>query len=375
MDTGSRMKMIMRTSVVGIGVNVFLALFKVIVGTLANSIAIVLDGVNNFADAGSSLITIVGTALAGKPADKKHPFGYGRIEYLTALIISGLVLYAGVTSFTESVSAIIHPEEADYTTLTLGIVAVAIVMKFSLALFTQKMGKKTNSDALIASGKDALLDVLLSASTLAAAAVFIIWGIKIEAYVGVLISVIIIKSGVELLRETLSKIIGEPAEVQLVIDLKKTIAGFEEVRGVYDLVMNDYGPELYMASVHIEVKDTLTAKEIDDLTRSITGEVLNKHGVILTAIGLYSANTADAEIRKMQEDITSRALSFEHINALHGFYVNRQERRIHFDLVVSLDAKDRREVYEKTLEAIGEAYPDYEFITAMDMDFNELSRV
>ena len=251
---------------------------------------------------------------------------------------------------------------------------MAIVVKLLLALFTQKMGKKANSDSLVASGKEAILDVMVSTATLAAAAVFLIWGVKIEAYVGVLISVIIIKSGIELLRETLSKIIGEPAEVQIVIGLKKTIAGFEEVRGVYDLVMNDYGPELYMASVHIEVKDTLTAKEIDDLTRKITGEVLEKHGVILTAIGLYSANTGDEEIKRMQEDITAKALSVEYVNAIHGFYVNRTDKRIHFDLVVSLDAKDRREIYEKALDTIKEVYPGYTFITAMDMDFNELSR-
>lgn len=372
MDTKMRMKLIMRTSVVGIGVNAFLALFKVIVGTLANSIAVVLDGINNFADAGSSLITIIGTALAGKPADKKHPFGYGRIEYLTALIISGLVLYAGVTSLTESVTAIIHPEEADYSTITLIIISVAIVVKLGLALFTQKMGKKTNSDSLVASGKEAILDVMVSTATLIAAIVFIVWGVAIEAYIGVLIAIVIIKSGIELLGETLSKIIGEPAEIQLVIDVKRTINGFENVRGVYDLVMSDYGPELNMASVHIEVPDSLTAGEIDDLTRKITAEVLNRHGVVLTAIGLYSSNTSDEYLVEMQKDISEKALSHEYIKSLHGFYVNEEDRRIHFDLVVSLDAKDRREAFENALEDIKDAYPEYTFITAMDMDFNEL---
>ena len=372
MDTKSRLKLIMRTSVVGISVNAFLALFKVIIGTVSNSIAIVLDGINNLSDAGSSLITIIGTALAGKPADKKHPFGYGRIEYLTALIISGLVLYAGVTSLTESVTAIINPEIPDYSTVTLIIVGVAIVVKLGLALFTQKMGRKANSDSLVASGKEAILDVMVSTATLIAAIIYIVWGVAIEAYIGALISLIIIKSGIELLGETLSKIIGEPAEIQLVIDLKKTIAGFEGVRGVYDLVMNNYGPELYMASVHIEIPDTYSASMIDDLTRKITSEVLNKHGVVLTAIGLYSANTADEELKNLQKDIADKALSHEYINAIHGFYANREDKRIHFDLVVSLDAKDRREVYEQTLEDIKKAYPDYTFIAAMDMDFNEL---
>ena len=372
MNSKSRMKLIMRTSIIGIAVNAFLAVFKVIVGTLANSIAVVLDGVNNFADAGSSLITIIGTALAGKPADKKHPFGYGRIEYLTALIISGLVVYAGVTSLTEAISAIIHPEEPDYSMLSLIIIGVAVVVKLGLALFTQKMGKKANSDSLIASGKEAILDVTVSTATLAAAIIFKIWGVAIEAYIGAVISLIIIKSGIDLLGETLSKIIGEPAEIQMVVDVKKTIAGFEGVRGVYDLVMNNYGPELYMASVHIEIPDTFTAGEIDDLTRKITSEVLNRHGVILTAIGLYSANTKDEYICQMQKEIIEEALSHKYIKALHGFYVNEEDRRIHFDLVVSLDAKDRQAAYEEALEAVKDIYPEYTFITAMDMDYNEL---
>ncbi len=372
MDTKSRLKLIMKTSVVGIAVNAFLALFKVVVGTVANSIAVVLDGVNNFADAGSSLITIIGTALAGKPADKKHPFGYGRLEYLTALVISAFVLYAGMTSLYESVNAIFHPEEADYSTLALIVISVAIAVKLALALFTQKMGKKANSDSLIASGKEAILDVMVSIATLVAAIVYIIWGVAIEAYIGALISLIIIKSGIDLLKETLSKIIGESAEIQLVIDLKRTIAGFDGVRGVYDLVMNNYGPDMYMASVHIEIPDTFTASEIDDLTRKITGEVLSKHGVVMTAIGLYSANTKDEYILQMQKEITDKALSHEYVKALHGFYVNEEDRRVHFDLVVSLDAKDRKAVYEETLADIKDIYPEYTYITAMDMDFNEL---
>ena len=171
----SREKTIVRTSIIGIVANVFLAAFKAAVGLMSHSIAIVLDAVNNISDAGSSLITIIGTKLAGKEPDKKHPFGYGRIEYLSAMIISVIVLYAGITSFVESVKQIIHPETPDYSTVS-----------------------------LINSGEDATLDSVISASTLVAAVIFLIFHISLEAWLGAVISLVIIKSGIEMLRDTQS---------------------------------------------------------------------------------------------------------------------------------------------------------------------------
>ena len=168
----ARGNIIVRTSIIGILANVFLAGFKAGVGILSNSIAIILDAVNNLSDALSSVITIVGTKLAGREADKKHPFGYGRIEYLSSLVIAMIVLYAGITSLTESVEKIIHPETPDYSVAALIIVAVAVFVKIGLGLFVKTTGEKVNSDSLINSGKDALLDSVISVSTLAAAGIF-----------------------------------------------------------------------------------------------------------------------------------------------------------------------------------------------------------
>ena len=169
---GSREKTIVRTSIIGIIANVFLAGFKAVIGLMTNSIAIVLDAVNNISDAGSSLITIVGTKLAGKEPDKKHPFGYGRIEYLSAMIISVIVLYAGITSFVESVKQIMHPETPAYNAVSLIIVAVAVVVKVLLGRYVKRVGVRVNSDSLINSGEDATLDSIISASTLGAAGLF-----------------------------------------------------------------------------------------------------------------------------------------------------------------------------------------------------------
>ncbi len=370
-DNVSRDKVIIRTSIIGILANVCLAAFKAVVGLTANSIAIVMDAVNNISDAASSVITIIGTKLAGKEADKKHPFGYGRVEYLSAMVISILVLYAGVTAFTESVKKIIDPAVPDYSITALVIVAVAVAVKIVLGIYVKRTGKKVNSDSLINSGEDATLDSVISASTLAAAGIYMIFGISLEAWLGAVIAIVIIKSGFEMLGETLSKILGERADAQLARDIKETVSSFPGVNGVYDLVMHNYGPDSYNGSVHIEVPDTLTADDLDKLLRKISVEVYHKHNVILTAIGVYSINTKDPEAVKVRSRVSEMVSSIPYVLEIHGFYLDKIEKTIRFDIVVSFDAKDRGKVYREVLEKVHEAYPDYTLQVVMDTDFSE----
>ncbi len=369
-----RIKVIFRTSIIGIVCNVLLALFKVLIGVISHSIAIIMDGVNNLSDAASSLITIVGAALAGKSADKKHPFGYGRMEYMSSLIIAAIVLYTGITSLVESVKKIINPELPDYSVTALIIITVAIGVKIFLGLYTQKKGNEVNSDALVASGKDAINDVFVSAATLAAALIFKFTGLKLEAYLAAVISVIIIKAGVEILKETVSKILGEPSEVQLGIDIKNSIKEFDQVHGAYDLILSDYGPETYIGSVHVEVDDTLTASELDDLTRNIMNKVRDEHNVNLTAVGFYSKSTTDDTIIKMEQDIRAAVTAVDYVLGFHGFYANVNTKVISFDAVISLDASNRHEVRDRAIAAAKELYPEYTYTVGMDIDFNELAR-
>ena len=253
----NREKIIIRTSIIGILANIFLSAFKAFVGIITNSIAIIMDSVNNLSDALSSVITIVGTKLAGKPADKKHPFGHGRVEYLTALVIAVIILYAGLTACIESIKKIINPVTPEYNTASIVIISVAVIVKIVLGLYVKGSGKKVNSDSLIASGQDALMDSIISASTIIAAAVFLIWNVSLEAYLGVLISFAIIKAGIETLRETISKILGERVDSHLSKDIKRTIISCDkEILGAYDLVLNNYGPDMHVGSAHIEVPDT-----------------------------------------------------------------------------------------------------------------------
>ncbi len=369
-----RESIIVKTSIIGIVANILLSVFKIVVGLISHSIAIILDAVNNLSDAASSIITIVGAKLAGKKPDIKHPFGYGRVEYLSALVISMIVLYAGITSLRESIDKIIHPEEVSYTTPTLVIVAVAVVAKILLGTYVKNVGEKINSDSLINSGEDAKLDSVISASTLVAAIIFIFTKVSLEAYLGAIISLIIIKSGIGMIKDTVSNILGKSADPDFASDIKAEIRKFDKVRGAYDLILNDYGPDAYTASVHIEVLDDLDANDIDKLTRDITKVIYDKFNVAISAIGVYSINTHDEEIKNMRENVAKIVLSHEHVLQMHGFHYDKEKKIMRFDIVVSLKSKDRDKIFEDVIKDIKEMYKDVEIIANMDTDFAEAKK-
>ena len=366
-ETVIREKTIVRTSIVGIVTNVLLVGFKAFVGLMSNSIAIILDAVNNLSDALSSVVTIIGAKLGAKQPDKKHPLGYGRIEYLSSMIVAALVLYAGITSLVESIKKIIHPEAADYSTVTLVIISVAIVVKLILGLYVKKQGKKVNSGALVASGSDALFDAILSASVLASAIVYLIWGISLEAYVGVIIAGFIIKAGVEMMIETLNDIIGKREDAETTKELKRVVCEEESVLGAYDVTLFNYGPNKNYGSVHVELPDTLTVDEVDRITRRIQTNVFHKTGVILTGIGVYSHNTSNDAAAQMRNKIQEPVLSHAWALQMHGFYADTEQKTIRFDVVVSFDV-DRKEALETLCSEVTALYPEYEVLIVPDVD-------
>ena len=369
-ETLNRDRIIVRTSIIGILTNVLLAGFKAAVGLLSNSIAVILDAVNNLSDALSSVITIVGTKLAGRLPDKKHPLGYGRIEYLSALIVSAIVLYAGITSFIESVKKIIHPEKAEYTVVSLVIIAVAVVVKLILGSFVKAQGKAANSGALVASGSDAMFDAILSASVLASAVIFMLTGISLEAYVGVAISVMIIKAGIEMMTETLDDILGQRADAETTIAIKRILNAEPEVRGAYDLVLNNYGPDKNIGSVHLELPDTMTVEQVDELTRRVQAKVLDETGVILTGVGVYSYNTKNDEAAKIRNTIQKLVLSHDWALQFHGFYVDIKKKSLRFDVVMSFEI-DPKDGLDTLYKEVREAYPDYDIYIAPDVDVSD----
>ena len=365
--SAKREKTIVRTSIIGIVTNLFLVGFKAFVGLVSNSIAVILDAVNNLSDALSSIVTIIGAKLGAKQPDKKHPLGYGRIEYLSSMIVAALVLYAGITSLVESIKKIITPEAADYNAVSVIIISVAIVVKLILGLYVKKQGKKVNSGALTASGSDALFDAILSASVLASAIVYLIWGVSLEAYVGVIIAGFIIKAGIEMMIETLNDIIGKRENAETTKELKQIICEEKDVLGAYDVTIFNYGPNKNYGSVHVELPDTLSVDDVDRITRRIQTDVFHKAGVILTGIGVYSFNTSDDEAAHMRNAIQKAVMSHDWALQMHGFYADTEKKTIRFDVVVSFDV-DEKEAMRTLYTEIGAMYPGYELLIIPDVD-------
>lgn len=366
----SRGRVIIRTSIIGIVVNMLLAGFKFVIGVVTGSIAIVLDAVNNLSDAMSSVITIVGTTLAGKAPDKKHPMGYGRIEYMSAIIISLIVLYAGITSFVESTKVIISPEVADYSTVSLIIVAVAVIVKIVLSQFFINTGKKVSSESLVASGTEARFDAIISIATLVAAFIFIIFGISLESWLAAIISLVLIKSGFEMLRDTISQILGERIDPATSKAVKQTILSVDGVQGAYDLIFSDYGPDRVFASVHIEIPDNFTADKIDIITRDITAKVYQEHNVSIISVGVYSVNTHDEKNAALRGEISKIVSTHNEVLQMHGFFVDFVKKEIRFDLVVDF-VPNRKEVYDTTIAEIKEKYPEFSVYANMDVSYSD----
>ena len=361
-----RQDKIIKTSIIGIVVNLILVAFKAAVGLLTNSIAITLDAVNNLTDALSSIITIIGTKMAGRAPDKNHPYGYGRVEYFSSVIIATIVLWAGITALTESWPKIFNPDVTSYTTVSLVIIAVAVVVKIALGQYVKKVGENINSQALVASGSDALFDAILSLSTLVAAIISIFWHISLEGILGVIISIVIIKASIDMLRETLDTMIGRRVDSELSKKIKSSICEMPGVYGAYDLSIHNYGPEDMNGSIHIEVDDTLNAVEIQNMCRQIAIRIYEEFSIGLT-IGIYARNDKYSNIRGELERIVSE---YEEVVEIHGFIVYEDQNLITFDLIVDFDA-DRQRVKDEILSRIQSKYPEFDYMIIDDYDISD----
>ena len=366
-----REQTVVKTSIISILANLVLVGFKATVGFMSNSIAIITDAVNNLSDALSSVVTIIGTKLAGKAPDRDHPFGHGRIEYVTSLVVSAIILYAGITALIESIKKIINPETPDYNIATIIILIAGIAIKFALGLFVKNTGKKVRSDSLVASGIDAFNDGLLSISVLASTIIYMLWQIDLEAYVGILVSLYIIKTGIDLIKESVDNILGTRVESSLTKKIKKEITKEKDIQGAFDLVLHDFGPDKYLGSVHIEVPDTLTVADIDKISRRLTKTIAQKYGVILHTIGVYSINTNDKSISKIQQDIKTIVFSHQGVLEMHGFYLDEEDKTISFDIIIDFAVKNREELYQHIYDEVQTKYQNYAIHITLDVDVSD----
>ncbi len=365
-----RSSQIIRTSWIGIIANVLLAAFKAGVGILASSVAIIMDAVNNLSDALSSVITIVGTKLSQRPADRKHPFGFGRIEYFSAIIIAVIVLSAGVTSLIESVKKIIEPTTPTYTTVTLIVIIVAIVVKLVLGRYVKSQGEKLKSDALIASGSDALFDAIITLATLISAGVMLLWHFSLDGILGALISLVIIKAGIEMLASPVNELLGAKISPELLSQIKREVGEHEEVCGVFDIILHNYGPDVQIGSLHINVLDTMNAHQIHGLTRRITEEMFDRHGIIMT-VGVYAVATGDNKRAELQQTVMQALASHEHITQVHGFYYFEDEKRVSVDIVPDLTIHDDAAFVEELKAEVQPLVPDAQVTLVVDHNYSE----
>ncbi len=367
-DPNSREGIITTTSVLGILINLLIAGTKMVIGVLASSIAILSEGANNAADAATSLLTIVGAKLAGKHPTKKHPFGFGRIEYLTGLIISVMIVVTGAEFLLSSVKRIFAPEPITVSYLTLIIIAVTAVVKLLFGSYTVKMGQKAESNSLIAVGTEGKSDALTSVITIAATLIYIFFDLNVDAYAGVITSAIIIKAGLSVLGDTLSDILGRPGKEDLAAQLYQEIRANEIVCNAADMMLHNYGPDNYSGSVNIEIDRRKTVEEVYAAIHQLQLEIMHKHHVTMV-FGIYAIDTDSPESAAMRQRIAQFVRGYDHVISYHALFISEKEQKIYCDLVVDYELKDWDALRGAFSEMMKQNYPHYDLELVIETEY------
>ncbi len=362
-----RERMIVHTSLIGIIGSTILAVFEIVIGFLSNSIAIVLDGIETISTAVGSVVIIIAIKLSNKPPDKKHPLGYGRIEYVSDMILASIIIYIGLTAFMTELKAIIYNRVPSYTYASYIVLIVSMITKFFLALHERKMGKKAHSKSLAITAFDSFYNSALSMFILICAIIYTKTGTNLENYLGLIISLFIIRVGLKIFVDTLTEVLGQRVHSKLVDDIKKTMMNFEDVRGVYDFVLHSYGRDKYIGSVHIEVDSEIDVLELERLQRRITEQVYIVHSVVITAIGIYAINTKDEDFMKIYNYINTFANNYRDIEEVHGLYVDKEKKEIFFDIVLDCMVENKEAMIEAFKIEIEEEYKDYNVTIQRDI--------
>lgn len=366
LDKRTRLELIVRTSIIGIVANLALASFKAVTGLAAGSIAVALDALNNLTDVFSSLATIIGEKIAVRQPSRKHPYGYGRVEYVTSVVIAVFIITAGVLSLRESIAKVINPSEPDYTTITLVVLIAATLVKIAIGIVFIRRGKSVNSHPLRASGIDALYDALLTFGTLVSAIICLTWHIDLDGWVGIIISLFVVKAGINIVRDAIAPIIGERPLEETVRAIREVISEHEGVLGVYDLMIDSFGPEQIWVACRIEVRDNMLACEIHELTRHIC-EDLDKQFNARAILGIYACNST-GEYAYIHKKLSELVEHHPEILQVHGFYVDQAAKHIDFDLVIDFDT-DADALREHIVSEMQECYPNYTYKVITDIDY------
>lgn len=367
-DPNEREGVITAVSALGIAVNLLIAAAKVVLGLFASSIAIVSEGVNNASDAMTSVLTLVGSRLAGKHPDAKHPFGYGRVEYLTSLVIAGLILFTGIEMLISSVRLIFEPSELNVSVPALVVVAVSAVIKFLLGMFTVSAGKRSGSGALVGVGLDCRNDSFISVVTILSAVIFIVSGVSVDAYVGALMSLLVVKAGFDVLRDTVSELLGRPGDAELAAKLYREIRSTPGILGAVDMMLHNYGPDAYSGSVNVEIDHEKTVGEVYDFLHALQLRIMREYNVTLV-FGVYAVDGDHEEVRVIRQRIAEFVRAHEHVKSFHAVYLDPASPRLYCDLIVDYELRDWSLLRGEFTDFMRESFPERELVLTIETEF------
>lgn len=368
MTAAERTGIINRTAILGIVVNVLIAGVKIAAGLLASSVAIVSEGVNNAADALTSVLTMVGTRLAGRHPDAKHPFGYGRIEYLTGLVVAVVIIVSGVQMLIESVKLIFRPEELSISYVSLTIVAVSAVVKFFLGLYTIARGRVAKSDALVGVGLECRGDSYISIITIGVAVVFLLTGVSLDAYAGVVMSAIILKAGVEVLLKIVSELIGRPGEKELATKIYQLVRATPGVVGAADMMLHNYGPNAWSGSVNVEIDHAKSVGEVYAMLHELQLGIMHEEHVTMV-FGVYAVDDDHVETRRIRRTILEYVKAHEHVKSFHAVYLEPGTNRLYCDLVVDYELADWGALRADFLDYMKAKVPGRDVVLTVETEF------
>ena len=362
----------MLASVVGIFCNVLLFSVKLTIGLILSSLAVTADAFNNLSDAASSIISFIGVKMAGKPADAEHPFGHGRIEYIAALIVSFLVIEVGFTFFKSSISKILHPEEIRFDLIPFIILILSILVKLWMAFFNNKLGKRIDSKVMLATAADSLGDVITTSATVLSIIICHFTSINVDAIAGLIVSAIVIWSGISIAKDTLEPLIGERIPAELYQKITDIVESYDGIVGTHDLIVHNYGPNRSMATIHAEVPNDVNIEVSHEIIDKIERDV-KKDLNILLVIHMDPVEMRDEEVLSLREKTSRIVHALDPELNFHDFRVlkENEQRNLIFDLVVpdSYSEKDANRVMHQLVSLLHEMDENVECIITLDRSF------
>ena len=362
----------MLASVVGIFCNVLLFSVKLTIGLILSSLAVTADAFNNLSDAASSIISFIGVKMAGKPADAEHPFGHGRIEYIAALIVSFLVIEVGFTFFKSSISKILHPEEISFDLVPFVILILSILVKLWMAFFNNKLGKRIDSKVMLATAADSLGDVITTSATVLSIIICHFTSINVDAIAGLIVSAIVIWSGISIAKDTLEPLIGERVPAELYQKITDIVESYDGIVGTHDLIVHNYGPNRSMATIHAEVPNDINIEVSHEIIDKIERDV-KKDLNILLVIHMDPVEMRDEEVLSLREKTYRIVHALDPKLNFHDFRVlkENEQRNLIFDLVIpdSYSEKDANRVMHQLVSLLHEMDENVECIITLDRSF------